>query len=189
MKQNKVIIFSAPSGAGKSTVVAHLMKTFPNLGFSISATSRKPRGEEQHGREYYFLTPELFVKKIEANEFIEYEEVYTNLHYGTLKSEVERIWAEGKVAVFDIDVKGGINLKKLYGSKALSIFIMPPSIKTLEERLLARGTETPENIKLRLAKAAQEIAFAKNFDVVLINDNLEQCLIEAKEVVASFNTK
>lgn len=189
MKQNKVIIFSAPSGAGKSTVVTHLMKVFPNLGFSISATSRKPRGEEQHGREYYFLTPELFVKKIEANEFIEYEEVYTNLHYGTLKSEVERIWAEGKIAVFDIDVKGGINLKKLYRDNALSIFIMPPSIDVLEERLLARGTETPENMKLRLAKAAQEIEFASKFDIILINDNLEQCLIEAQEVVASFNTK
>ena len=187
MKQNKVIIFSAPSGAGKSTVVSHLMKIFPNLGFSISATSRKPRGEEKNGREYYFLTPELFVKKIEANEFIEYEEVYTNLHYGTLKSEVERIWSEDKIAVFDIDVKGGVNLKKLYGHSALAIFIMPPSIKVLEERLLARGTETSENIKLRLAKAAQEIEFANKFDVILINDNLEQCLLDAQEVVGNFN--
>ncbi len=186
MKQNKVIIFSAPSGAGKSTVVNHLMKIFPNLGFSISATSRKPRGEEQHGREYYFITPELFIKNIEEEAFVEYEEVYTNLYYGTLKSEIERIWNEGKIAVFDIDVKGGINLKKLYGKNALAIFIMPPSIKELENRLLARGTETTESMKLRLAKAAQEIEFSSKFDTVLINDNLEQCLLQAEEVVSNF---
>jgi len=189
MKKNKVIILSAPSGAGKSTVVAHLMKTFPNLGFSISATSRKPRGEEQNGREYYFLSPELFIKKIEANEFIEYEEVYTNLHYGTLKSEVERIWNQDKIVVFDIDVKGGINLKKLYGNKALSIFIMPPSIDVLKERLLARGTETPESMELRLAKASQEIEYSNKFDTVLINDNLEQCLVKAQEIVDNFNNQ
>ncbi|MFA6770280.1 MAG: guanylate kinase [Bacteroidales bacterium] len=189
MKQNKVIIISAPSGAGKSTVVSHLIKTFPNLGFSISATSREPRGEEQHGREYYFLSPKLFLKKIEESAFVEYEEVYTNLYYGTLKSEVERIWSEGKIAVFDIDVMGGINLKKLYKEKALSIFIMPPSIKVLKERLLKRGTETPESIELRLAKAAQEIEYSNKFDTVLINDNLEQCLIEAQEVVKQFNNQ
>lgn len=189
MKKNKVIIFSAPSGAGKSTVVKHLMKEFPNLGFSISATSRKPRGKEQHGREYYFLSPQEFVKKIENNEFVEYEEVYTNLHYGTLKSEVERIWAEGKIAIFDIDVKGGINLKKLYGNSALSIFIMPPSIEVLKERLLLRGTETPKSMELRLAKAAQEIEYSNQFDTTLINDNLEQCLLKAEEIVRKFNNQ
>ncbi|MDD2584117.1 MAG: guanylate kinase [Bacteroidales bacterium] len=189
MKKNKVIIFSAPSGAGKSTVVKHLMKEFPNLGFSISATSRKPRGKEQHGREYYFLSPQEFVKKIENNEFVEYEEVYTNLHYGTLKSEVERIWAEGKIAIFDIDVKGGINLKKLYGNSALSIFIMPPSIEVLKERLLLRGTETPKSMELRLAKAAQEIKHSNQFDTTLINDNLEQCLLKAEEIVRKFNNQ
>lgn len=187
MKKNKVIIFSAPSGAGKSTVVNHLMKEFPNLGFSISATSRKPRGKEQHGREYYFLSPEEFVKRIEANEFVEYEEVYTNLHYGTLKSEVERIWAEDKIAIFDIDVKGGVNLKRLYGNSALSVFIMPPSIEVLKKRLLARGTETNKNIELRLAKVAQEIKYSNLFDTILINDNLEQCLLEAEEIVRKFN--
>ncbi len=185
-QNKKVLIFSAPSGAGKSTVVQHLMKMFPYLGFSVSATSRVPRGEEQNGREYYFLTPDEFRKRIDKGDFVEYEEVYKDFYYGTLHSEVDRISGEGKIAVFDIDVKGGINLKRLYGDNALSIFIMPPAVDVLRERLIARGTETPESIERRVAKAAIEIGFSDQFDKILINDNLESCLLEAESAVRDF---
>ncbi len=182
----KVLIFSAPSGAGKSTVVQHLMQMFPYLGFSVSATSRLPRGDEQNGVEYYFLTPDEFRERIKKGDFVEYEEVYKDFFYGTLHSEIDRIYSEGKIAVFDIDVKGGINLKRLYGENALSVFIMPPAVDILRERLLARGTETPESIERRVAKAATEISFSDKFDKILINDNLESCLKEAEGVVRDF---
>ncbi len=185
-QNKKVLIFSAPSGAGKSTVVQHLMKMFPYLGFSVSATSRVPRGEEQNGREYYFLTPNEFRTRIDKGDFVEYEEVYKDFYYGTLHSEVDRISGEGKIAVFDIDVKGGTNLKRLYGDNALSIFIMPPAVDVLRERLIARGTETPESIERRVAKAAIEIGFSDQFDKILINDNLESCLLEAESAVRDF---
>ncbi len=185
-KSGKVLIFSAPSGAGKSTVVNHLMAKYNSLGFSVSATSRAPRGKEKEGREYFFFTAEEFEKMIQQDLLVEYEEVYSGFYYGTLKSEVERIFKEGKVIVFDIDVKGGINLKKLYGERALSVFIMPPSIETLEERLTARGTETPESLQRRVAKAQEEIGYAGSFDKIIINDNLERSLREAELIVENF---
>ncbi len=184
--REKVLIFSAPSGAGKSTVVNHLMKKYPYLGFSISATSRKPRGEEQNGREYWFMTSEEFQKRIAKDEFIEYEEVYPGLYYGTLKSEAERIWRENKIAVFDIDVQGGINLKELFRNQGLSVFIMPPSIQVLEKRLSERGTEDAASIKMRVSKATEEIICSEKFDRIIINDNLEQCLKEAELIVEDF---
>ncbi|NCC46706.1 MAG: guanylate kinase [Bacteroidia bacterium] len=194
MKQNsnisgKVLIFSAPSGAGKSTVVNHLMNKFNWMGFSVSATSRLPRGAEKDGKEYFFFTEQEFSNKIKEEAFVEYEEVYPGRYYGTLKSEVERIWSLGKVVVFDIDVKGGVNLKKLYKSKALSIFIMPPSMETLRERLTKRGTETHEAIEIRLARAQQEIGYSKQFDIVLVNDKLEDCLEAAEQIVNEFYKK
>lgn len=184
-----VLIFSAPSGAGKSTVVKHLMDKYSFLGFSVSATSRKPRGQEQHGREYYFLSADEFTQRINSGDFIEYEEVYTGLFYGTLKSEVERLSAMGKIVVFDIDVKGGINLKRIYGDDALSVFIMPPSTDALRERLVSRGTETPESVERRVAKANEEIGFSNQFDHIIINDVLDKCLKEAEEITESFYRK
>ena len=172
--KNKVIIFSAPSGAGKSTVVRHLLKLHPEFEFSVSATSRAPRGTERDGVEYYFLTPEKFRELIAQDAFVEYEEVYADKFYGTLKSEVERIWAAGHVIVFDVDVKGGANLKKYFGDAAMSFLILPPSMEILEQRLRGRGTDSEEAIVERLAKAESEIEFAKGkFDVELVNDALE----------------
>jgi len=184
--KGKVLIFSAPSGAGKSTVVKHLMSKYNFLGFSVSATSREPRGDEKHGKEYFFYTSGEFRKMIEQDLLVEYEEVYAGFYYGTLKSEVQRIFDEGKIAVFDIDVKGGITLKNLYGDCALSVFIMPPSIEALRERLVARGTETEESVKRRVAKAQEEITYASSFDKIIINDNLERCLEEAESIVKQF---
>ena len=184
--KGKVLIFSAPSGAGKSTVVKHLMSKYNFLGFSVSATSREPRGDEKHGKEYFFYTSGEFRKMIEQDLLVEYEEVYAGFYYGTLKSEVQRIFDEGKIAVFDIDVKGGITLKTLYGNCALSVFIMPPSIEALRERLIARGTETEESVKRRVAKAQEEITYASSFDKIIINDNLERCLEEAESIVEQF---
>ena len=184
---NKVVIFSAPSGAGKSTIVNHLLGLHPELEFSISATSRAPRGQEQHGVEYYFFTADDFRQMIAEDKFVEYEEVYAGSFYGTLRSEVERIWAKGHVIIFDIDVQGGVNLKKIFGEQALSIFIQAPSVEILRERLVGRNTDTPEAIEKRVAKAASEMEFAAGkFDHVLINDNLETALKEAEEVVGSF---
>ena len=184
---NKVIIFSAPSGAGKSTIVNHLLGLREDLEFSISATSRAPRGQEKHGIEYYFFSTEEFRQMIAEDKFVEYEEVYAGSFYGTLKSEVERIWAKGHAIVFDIDVQGGVNLKRIFGDKALSVFIQAPSVEVLRERLIGRGTDTEEAIERRVAKAASEMEFAAGkFDHVLINDNLETALAEAERVIERF---
>lgn len=182
----KVIIFSAPSGAGKSTVVGHLLKTFPFLEFSISATSRAPRGNERNGVEYYFFSQEQFRDLIAKDAFVEYEEVYPGSFYGTLKSEVERIWAKGHVILFDIDVKGGVNLKRIFGDKALSVFVKPPSVEELRRRLVGRGTDSPEAIEKRVAKAEEELKFEPQFDRILENDVLEKTLAEADEIVKNF---
>ena len=184
---NTVIIFSAPSGAGKSTIVNHLLGLRKDLEFSISATSRAPRGQEKHGTEYYFFSTEEFRQMIAEDKFVEYEEVYAGSFYGTLKSEVERIWAKGHAIVFDIDVQGGVNLKRIFGDKALSVFIQAPSVEVLRERLVGRGTDTEEAIEKRVAKAASEMEFAAGkFDHVLINDNLETALAEAERVIERF---
>lgn len=186
IKKGKLIILSAPSGSGKSTIVKHLLEEDLNLEFSISATSRAPRGEEKHGVEYYFFTPEEFKKRIENQEFVEWEEVYAGTYYGTLKSEVERITNNGKNVIFDVDVVGGVNIKKMYKKEALSIFIMPPSVEELRNRLNARGTDSPEAIEKRLAKAETELTYASQFDEVVVNDLLEVAQIEATEIIAGF---
>lgn len=184
---NKVVIFSAPSGAGKSTIVNHLLGLHPELEFSISATSRAPRGQEQHGVEYYFFTADEFRQMIAEDKFVEYEEVYAGSFYGTLKSEVERIWAKGHTIIFDIDVQGGVNLKRIFGDQALSVFIQAPSVEVLRERLIGRGTDTEEAIAKRVAKAASEMEFAAGkFDYTLINDDLQTALAEAERVVGGF---
>ena len=187
---NKVIIFSAPSGAGKSTIVNHLLQLHPELEFSISATSRSPRGQERHGVEYYFFTADEFRQMIAEDKFVEYEEVYSGSFYGTLRSEVERIWAKGHVIIFDIDVQGGVNLKKIFGEQALSIFIQAPSVEVLRQRLIGRATDTEEAIERRVAKAASEMEFADGkFDHVLINDDLATAKKEAEEVIETFLNK
>ena len=178
-----VLIVSAPSGGGKSTIVGHLLKTFSCFDFSVSATSRAPRGTEVNGKEYFFLTQEEFKRRVSNGDFVEYEEVYPGLFYGTLKSEVERIWGMNKVILFDIDVMGGMNLKKLYGEKALSLFIAPPSLETLRDRLVKRGTDTPEAIEKRVAKAGKEMQYAGNFDKILVNDDLQTALDEVERII------
>ncbi|MGD9771359.1 MAG: guanylate kinase [Parabacteroides sp.] len=182
----KLVIFSAPSGSGKSTIINYLLTQNLNLHFSISATSRSPRGNEKDGVEYYFLTPEQFRAKINEGEFLEYEEVYTDKFYGTLKSEVERILNEGNNVVFDVDVVGGCNIKNYYGDKALSIFIQPPSIEALRDRLVGRGTDSMDVIETRLTKASFEMSFASKFDKVIINDNLENAKTETLQVIKAF---
>ena len=187
---NKVIIFSAPSGAGKSTIVNHLLSLRPELEFSISATSRAPRGQEQHGVEYYFFTADEFRKMISEDKFVEYEEVYAGSFYGTLRSEVERIWSKGHAIVFDIDVQGGVNLKRIFGDQALSVFIQAPSVDVLRERLIGRGTDTEEAIERRVSKAASEMEFAAGkFDYVLINDDLAKAKAEAEGLIDDFLKK
>ncbi|NDW09864.1 guanylate kinase [Dysgonomonas sp. 520] len=182
----KLVIFSAPSGSGKSTVVNYLLKQNLNLHFSISATSRLPRGCEKDGVEYYFLTPEEFRERIDNEEFLEYEEVYPDRFYGTLKSEIERIVSNGGNVIFDVDVVGGCGIKAFYGDEALSVFIQPPSIEELERRLVNRGTDSPEVIQARIEKAEYEMTFAPQFDVVILNDNLDQAKAEALSVVSEF---
>lgn len=183
----KAIIFSAPSGSGKTTIVKHLLANNPDLGFSISASTRDKRGRtEQHGKDYYFLTPDDFKKKIDDNEFIEWEEVYEGNFYGTLKSEIERIWSEGKNVIFDVDVKGGLNLKKYFGDKALAIFVKVPSLEVLKERLHDRGTESEESLSRRLFKAKFEMTFQDQFDVVLVNEKLDTSLVEAQRLYDEF---
>ena len=184
---NKVLIFSAPSGSGKSTIVNHILGLYPgSMEFSVSATSRPPRGEEKHGREYYFLSPDEFRKAVKEDKFVEFEEVYEGRFYGTLKSECERIWAAGHVIIFDVDVKGGVNLKKYFGDKALSIFIKAPSVEVLRERLVKRGTDSPEAIEERVAKAEEEMTYAPKFDYVLVNHDLSTAYAESEKVVEDF---
>ena len=185
----KLIIFSAPSGSGKSTIINYLLQQSLRLRFSISATSRAPRGTEQNGVEYYFLTPEEFKARIAKGDFLEYEEVYTDKFYGTLKSEVERILDEGDNVIFDVDVVGGCNIKHYYGERALSVFIQPPSIEELRKRLVGRGTDTPEVIESRIAKAEYELSFADKFDTVVINDDLETAKAKALQVIQAFLAK
>ena len=186
MATGKLIIFSAPSGSGKSTIINYLMTQNLNLAFSISATSRPPRGTEQHGVEYYFLSAEEFKQRIANDEFLEYEEVYENRFYGTLKAPIEKQLAEGLNVVFDVDVVGGCNIKKYYGDRALSVFIQPPSIEELRKRLVGRATDAPEVIESRIAKAQFELGFAEKFDVVVINDDLEKAQADALETIQNF---
>lgn len=182
----KLVIFSAPSGAGKSTIVHYLLSKNLGLEFSVSATSRKPRGAERDGIDYYYLTPEEFRQKVDNKEFIEYEEVYHDLYYGTLRSEIDRITDKGNSVIFDLDVKGGLNLKKQFGDQALAIFIAPPSVDELLKRLNHRGTDTPEMIRQRVGKAEYELSFAPQFDVVIVNDILEKAQKEAEDVIRQF---
>ena len=182
----KLIIFSAPSGAGKSTLVQYLLGRGLDLEFSVSATSRAPRGAEQHGVDYYFLSPEEFRQKIDNHEFVEYEEVYPDCYYGTLRTEVERITGNNKNIVFDVDVVGGVNIKKQFDVRALSIFIAPPGIETLQQRLIERATDSPEMIEKRVAKAAYEMTFSPQFDVTVINDNLETAKAETERLIRNF---
>jgi len=184
--EGKLIIFSAPSGAGKTTIVHHLLKVFPDLEFSVSACSREMRKGEAYGVDYYFLSVDEFKDKIERGEFVEWEEVYKDNFYGTLRSEVERIWKKGKHVIFDVDVIGGINLKKQFGANALSVFVMPPSIEHLENRLKSRETETPESIARRMGKAEQELKTANQFDKIILNDKLEHAFEEAEGIVEDF---
>ena len=183
---NKVIIFSAPSGSGKSTIVSHILKLHPEMEFSVSATSRAPRGQERNGIEYHFFTADEFRKMIAEDKFVEYEEVYAGSFYGTLKSEVQRIWDKGHVIIFDVDVKGGVNLKKYFGDKALSVFIQAPSVEELRKRLVARGTDSAEAIAKRVAKASEEMTYADKFDYILVNDDLQKAYAEAEKVVDDF---
>ncbi len=187
MKQGKLIIFSAPSGSGKTTLVHYLLQQPElNLAFSVSATSRDKRPNEVDGKDYYFMSPETFKHKIKNKEFVEWEEVYRNNFYGTLKSEVERLLNQGKNIIFDIDVKGGLNIKKQYPNQSLAIFVQPPSIEELKKRLESRQTETPEKIKMRIEKAGEEMQYAKDFDVIIVNDDLEKTKKEAYKIVQSF---
>ncbi|MGN0037261.1 MAG: guanylate kinase [Bacteroidaceae bacterium] len=184
--KGKLIIFSAPSGSGKSTLINYLMEQGLRLAFSVSATSRPPRGSERDGVEYYFLTPEEFRRRIDNHEFLEYEEVYKDRFYGTLKAPIERQLDEGYNVVFDVDVVGGCNIKKFYGDRALSVFIQPPSVDELRKRLNGRGTDAPEVIESRIAKAEYELSFAPKFDVVIVNDDLEQAKADVLRTIRTF---
>ncbi len=186
MPLGKILVFSAPSGAGKTTIVRHLVKVFPSLCFSISATTRPPRKGETDGKDYYFLSQEAFQEKLRDQEFIEHQQVYRGLYYGTLKSEITRLRETGKNVVLDVDVQGGINLKKYYQYQALSVFVQPPSLQALAQRLKSRDTESPEALKERLEKAQYEMIFAEQFDVILLNDTLEEVLPHAERLIADF---
>lgn len=186
----KAIIFCAPSGSGKTTIVKHLLQNNPDLGFSISAVTRDKRGRtEEDGKDYHFLTPDQFREKILHDEFIEWEEVYAGNYYGTLKSEIERIWDGGKNVIFDVDVKGGLSLKKYFGDKALAIFVKVPSMEILEKRLRGRGTDSEDNISRRLFKAKFEMSFQNEFDIVLVNEHLDESLAEAQKLYNEFKRK
>ncbi|MFA6249546.1 MAG: guanylate kinase [Mucilaginibacter sp.] len=184
--EGKLVIFSAPSGAGKTTIVQHLLRQMPELEFSISATTRQPRGDEQDGKDYYFISLPEFTHRIAKKQFVEFEEVYTGTFYGTLRTEIERIWAKGKTVIFDIDVEGGMHLKRKYGEQALAIFVQPPSLEVLIERLTGRGTDSAEKLQERFAKAEKELNYAPQFDIILKNHDLETACKEARELVANF---
>ncbi len=187
--EGKLIIFSAPSGAGKTTIVKHLLGKYPDkLAFSISASTRAPRSNEVDGKDYYFISKESFLHKIAQKEFVEFEEVYSGTFYGTLRSEIDRIWAEGKIVVFDIDVIGGLHLKRKFGKQALAIFVQPPSLDVLVERLRSRGTDSEEKLAERIEKADKELKFSEDFDVILENDQLEDACAEAEKLVNLFST-
>ena len=181
----KMLIFSAPSGAGKTTILRHLLQHFPQLEFSVSACSRQPREGEVDGRDYHFLSADEFRARIERNEFVEWEEVYPGHFYGTLWSELHRIWNNGNIVAFDVDVKGGINLRSKFDN-ALSVFIMPPSIEVLRQRLLNRGTETLEKVEMRVQRAQEEMSYAQQFDKILLNDNLSEAQVQALQMVKSW---
>ena len=186
MQNGKLIIFSAPSGSGKTTIVKRLLSTFPQFEFSISATSRQPRGEERNGVDYFFLSAEEFRQKVAENAFVDWEEVYNGTCYGTLRSEMERIWAKGNVIIFDVDVMGGINLKRIFGERACSIFIKAPSVEALRERLIGRGTDSAETIEKRVAKAEFELSKASEFDFVVVNDILDNAVAETEQIITDF---
>lgn len=187
--QRRAVLFSAPSGSGKTTIIRRLMQYFDCFEFSISATSRQPRAGEQHGVDYYFLTPEEFEQRVQQGHFLEWEEVYAGTRYGTLKSEIDRICQKDKVVIFDVDVKGGINLKRYFGDDALAIFVMPPSIEVLEQRLRGRGTESEESILKRLGRSAKELEEAPRFDVTIVNDDLDNAVEKTRQVITSFLNK
>lgn len=182
----KALIFSAPSGSGKSTIIAHLLTKFPQLEFSISATSREPRGNEIDGKDYYFLSNEAFANHSKSGDFIEFEEVYAGTSYGTLNAEIQRIWCRNNTVVFDVDVVGGLNLKRKLQYAALSVFIMPPSIQELQNRLANRGTDSPEDIQKRIAKAEVELTYADKYDAVVVNDDLQTALKDAEKIIGDF---
>lgn len=186
MDNRKAVIFSAPSGSGKSTIVSHILKLHPELKFSVSAASRAPRGDEKNGVAYWFISADEFRKRIADDEFVEYEEVYPGSFYGTLKSEVERIWDNGDAIIFDVDVKGGVNLKKYFGDRALSVFIQAPSVEVLRQRLVGRATDSPEAIERRVAKAAEEMTYADKFDHIIVNDDLQKAYADAERLVDDF---
>jgi len=186
MKQGKLIIFSAPSGAGKTTIVKHLLTKFPSLSFSISATTRQLRGDEKNEKDYYFISKEDFLHKVAHQEFVEFEEVYSGTFYGTLRSEIQRIWDQDKHVIFDIDVEGGLRLKRKYEKDALAIFVQPPSLEVLKERLTGRGTDSPEKLQERFVKAEKELSYADKFDVILKNFDLQTACLEAEKLVGDF---
>ncbi len=188
-QEGKLIIFSAPSGAGKTTIVHHLLKKIPNLEFSISATTRQPRGDERDQKDYYFISKEEFLHYIAKKHFVEFEEVYSGTFYGTLRTEIERIWAKGNTVIFDIDVEGGLHLKRKYGEQALAIFVQPPSLEVLKERLAGRGTDSPEKLKERFEKAEKELNYAPRFDIILKNYELSEACAEAERLVKDFLRK
>ena len=186
----KIIIIAAPSGAGKTSITRHLLQKFPDkLAFSISAATRQPRGQEKDGREYYFITPELFRQKIAEDAFIEWEMVYEGKYYGTLRSEIQKIWDQGKIPILDIDIKGAINVQKQFPDQSISLFIEPPSVEELRKRLEFRGTETPESIEARISKATYELSFKEHFDHIILNDELAKACTEAGDIVAAFLEK
>ena len=188
-KLNKVVIFCAPSGSGKTTIVKHILSVDNRLAFSVSACTRNKRANEEHGKDYYFLSHEEFKQRVANNEFLEFEEVYGGNFYGTLKSEVDRIWAMGKAVIFDVDVEGGLNIKKHFGDKALAVFVKPPSVEVLEQRLRFRSTETEETLRVRIDKAVHELQYENKFEYVLLNENLDEALVVAENLITEFLTK